>query len=249
VSALTELGGIGKELAARFDELDVRTPLDLLNHFPFRYDDLRLVTPAAKLGRSEVEENAVGSIVRVRERRARLPIIEAEIEDETGRFVATWFGRAYLIGALRQGQRVFVRGRVTKIRGVTTMNVLLHRSLDDRERYRGEIVPVYPATKRLTSRKIRQIVVRNLDRLVNLADDPLPQSIARALRFAPAEKAYRDIHVPATPEAAAAARERFIFTEFLSLALAAQLKRAERETGEKAKALKRPENLLEQVKK
>ncbi|MBV9148864.1 MAG: ATP-dependent DNA helicase RecG [Candidatus Eremiobacteraeota bacterium] len=244
MSTLTDLGGIGKELAARFDELGVRTPLDLLNHFPFRYDDLRIVTPAAELGRSESEENAVGSIVRVRERRARLPIIEAEIEDDTGRFIATWFGRAYLIGALRQGQRVFVRGRVTKMRGVTAMNVMLHRSLDDRERYRGEIVPVYPATKRLTSRKIRQVLMRNLDRLVDLADDPLPQSVARSLRFSAADKAYRDIHVPETPDAAASARKRFIFTEFLSLALAAQLKRAERETGEKAKALKRPGNLL-----
>ncbi|MBV8727436.1 MAG: ATP-dependent DNA helicase RecG [Candidatus Eremiobacteraeota bacterium] len=244
VTMLTELAGIGKELAARFEELNVRTPLDLLDHFPFRYDDLRIVTPAANLGRTENEENAVGRIVRVRERRARLPIIEAEIEDDTGRFMATWFGRAYLIGALRQGQRVFVRGRVAKMRGVTAMNVMIHRTLDDRERYRGEIVPVYPATKRLTSRKIRQVIVRNLDRLLSLADDLLPARIAKSFRFAPAIKAYRDIHAPETPEAASAARERFIFTEFLSLALAAQLKRVERETGERAPALKRPENLL-----
>ncbi|MBV8689169.1 MAG: ATP-dependent DNA helicase RecG, partial [Candidatus Eremiobacteraeota bacterium] len=90
---LTDLAGVGKELAARFDELGVRTPSDLLNHFPFRYDDLRIVTPAAQLRAGDNEENAVGTIVWVRERRARLPIIEAEIEDQTGRFVATWFGR------------------------------------------------------------------------------------------------------------------------------------------------------------
>jgi len=244
--SLTELAGIGKELAARFDELGVRTALDLLNHFPFRYDDLRIVMPASQLGRSENEENAVGAIVWVRERRARLPIVEAEIEDESGRFIATWFGRAYLIGALRKGQRVFVRGRVTKMRGTTTMNVAIHRTLDDLEQYQGEIVPVYPASKGLTSRKIRQVIVRNMDRLLLLADDPLPKRIATASRFAPAAKAYRDIHAPLKPEAAAAARERFIFTEFLALALAAQMKRAERQIGERAQALRLPEGLLDQ---
>ncbi len=222
----------------------MRSPLDLINHFPFRYDDLRIVTPASQLGRGDDEENAIGSIVWVRERRARLPIIEAEIEDETGRFVATWFGRAYLIGALRKGQRIFVRGRVSKMRGVTGMNVALHRTLDDDERYRGEIVPVYPASKRLTSRKIRQVISRNVERLVALSDDPLPKKLARAFHFPPAAKAYQDIHGPQTPEAANFARERFIFTEFLALALAAQIKRVERETAERAPALKQPADLL-----
>ena len=244
MNTLTGLAGVGKELAARFEELGVRTPVDLLNHFPFRYDDLRIVTPAAHLAQGENEQNAVGTIAWVRERRTRLPIVEAEIEDDTGRFVATWFGRAYLIGALRKGQRIFVRGRVTKMRGVTAMNVTIHRTLDDGDDYDGEIVPVYPASKSLTSRKIRQIITRNLDGLIGFPPDPLPKKIAAQFQFSPAAKAYRDIHLPATPEAASSARERFIFTEFLALALAAQKKRVERESSERAQALMRPADLL-----
>ena len=48
---LTDLAGVGKETAERFVELGIETPLDLLNDFPFRYDDLRMVTPAAEPGR------------------------------------------------------------------------------------------------------------------------------------------------------------------------------------------------------
>lgn len=243
---LTELAGVGKELAARFSELSVHAPLDLLNHFPFRYDDLRIPTLARDLGGSDGEENAVGSIVWVRERRARLPIVEAEIEDDSGRFVATWFGRGYLIGTLRKGQRIFVRGRVTPTRSGLAMNVGIHRILDSAEEYRGEIVPVYPASKSLTSRKIRQVVARNLDALLGLSADPLPTTIARRFRFPSARDAYRQIHAPATPQAATEARERFIFTEFLALALAAQLKRTQRETGERAQPLSRSPKLLEE---
>jgi len=247
VKLLTDLAGIGKESAARFAELGVNTPLDLLNHFPFRYDDLRAPTPARDLGRSESEENAVGRIVWLRERRARLPIVEAEIEDESGRFMATWFGRGYLIGALRKGQRIFVRGRVTRARGGVAMNVGIHRVLDEDEEYRGEIVPVYPASKNLTSRKIRQVIGRNLGAMLTLPTDPLPKKIAARFGFPPALDAYRQIHAPQAPPAAAAARERFIFTEFLALALAAQLKRTQRETSEHAQPLARPPKLLEEL--
>ncbi|MHB1551770.1 MAG: hypothetical protein ACYCX6_11350, partial [Vulcanimicrobiaceae bacterium] len=88
---ISELAGVGKETAAKFHELDLVTAGDLLNDFPFRYDDLRFPTPAALLAaRGEAsEENAVGRVVRVRERRARhLAIVEAEIEDDSGTFVA-----------------------------------------------------------------------------------------------------------------------------------------------------------------
>ena len=109
---LDELAGVGKSSADRVAELGIHTPLDLLNDFPFRYDDLRVVTPAAELAKNDgVEENAIGTIVWVRERRARrLAIVEAELADESGSLTAKWFGRSYLMGALRQGMRLLPRG-------------------------------------------------------------------------------------------------------------------------------------------
>src|SRR5581483_11718239 len=72
---VAELAGVGRETAERFAELGIRTAEDLLNHFPHRYEDLRYPTPAAQLGASGgpegPEENAVATIVNVRERRAR----------------------------------------------------------------------------------------------------------------------------------------------------------------------------------
>jgi len=247
---LEQLLGVGKETAERFKELGVATPLDLLNHFPFRYDDLRVVTPAAELGRSaqedSPEENAVGTIVRVRERRARrLAIVEAELADDSGTFVAKWFGRSYLMGALRQGMRLFVRGRTQRTLAGPAMNVATHKVLAENEAYRGELVPVYPAGKDLTSRKIRQIVQRNLAMLLTLTgEDPLPKTILRQRSFLEVREAYREMHAPRTPEDAEKARERFIFTEFLALALAAQMKRQTRSAARNAQALRVPAELL-----
>ncbi|PZR55980.1 MAG: DNA helicase RecG [Candidatus Meridianibacter frigidus] len=237
------LSGVGKETAARLAELGISTSADLLNHFPYRYEDLRFPTPSNLLGASEGEENAVGHVVSVRERRTRLAIIEATIADAAGTFTAKWFGRPYLIGALKAGMRVFVRGRVTRTFSGVAMNVSAHRILTEEEEYRGELVPIYPATKRLASRRIRQIVARNLPKLLPAAADPLPPALASSFDYSDIRASYRSVHAPVTLEEAARARERFVFTEFLTLALAAKLKRNRRET-QHARALSVPPGLL-----
>ena len=247
---LTELAGVGKDTAAKFADLGIRTAEDLLDDFPFRYEDLRFPTPSSDLGRrgeEAGEENAVGTVIWIRERRARnLAIVEAELEDDAGTFVAKWFGRAYLIGALKKGMRLFVRGRVQRGASGAVMNVGTHRVLSDGEVYRGEMVPVYRATKTLTSRKIHQVIQRNLRALIALAgEDPLPRDVQERFAFEPLHESYHHLHAPTTPEAADKARERFIFTEFLALALAAQLKRQQRSVETNARALAIPPGLLQ----
>jgi ATP-dependent DNA helicase RecG len=188
----------------------------------------------------------VGTIVWVRERRARnLAIVEAELQDESGTFIATWFGRSYLIGSLKKGMRLFVRGRVQRTLAVAKMNVSTHRVLDEDEEYTGEMVPIYPASKTLTSRKIHQVVQRNLPKLLSLAgEEPLPAAVLQEKRFPPLQEAYRALHAPQTPDEAGKARERFIFTEFLALALAAQMKRMARSSDRNAQALTAAPTLL-----
>jgi len=252
---LEDLAGVGKETAERFKDLGIATASDLLNDFPYRYEDLRVVTPAAELatatqrGAESPEENAVGRVVWVRERRARrLAIVEAELADNSGTFVAKWFGRSYLMGALRKDMRLFVRGRTQRTLAGAVMNVATHKVLAEDESHRGELVPIYSAGKDLTTRKIRQVVQRNLDKLLTLAgDDPLPKAILKKRKYPELREAYREMHAPRTSEGAEAARERFIFTEFLALAIAAQMKRQTRSAQRNARALRAPAGLLAEL--
>ncbi len=249
MTRLADLAGIGKGTLERFAELGIHTPQDLLDDLPYRYEDLRFPTPARELGKSESEENAVGTIIWVKERRARhLAIVEAELADDTGgTFMAKWFGRAYLLGSLKKGMRLFVRGRVSRTLAGPAMNVTTHRRLEDDETYRGHIVPVYSASKSLTSRKIQQVIERNLPRLIEEAgQDALPAAIRKQHGYPELERAYRALHAPATPEEAQKARERFIFTEFLALALTAELKRNARERERDAYVLSAAPALLAQ---
>jgi ATP-dependent DNA helicase RecG len=243
-----ELAGVGAKTGPLFRELGIESAQALLDYLPFRYEDLRFPTPAANLGSASGEENAVGRIVGIKERRVRdLEIVEARLLDERGdAFTAKWIGRRrFVYGRFREGMRLFVRGRVDRTFAGPVVNVAQYAQLAEGQTYRGEVVPVYRASKDLATRKIAAVVRKNLDLLVSLApDDPLPETLARQREYLPLREAYRAVHAPASPQEAQRARERLVFAEFLALATAAQLRRVERERDHAAHALRVPPNLL-----
>ena len=175
------------------------------------------------------EALVVGTIVRVRERPGRAPLITADIADDSGTIAAKWFGRRHLFGKFSAGERLFIAGRVAWAGRTLELNVVDHRTLADGEAYRGEIVPVYGASKDLTSRQIRTVIGKNMALLIARRSDVLPAALAQRLDFPPLATAWRDVHAPRTLEDVAGGRRRIVFEEFFGIALAAALKRARRE--------------------
>jgi ATP-dependent DNA helicase RecG len=242
-----ELAGVGAKSAPLFAALGIQTARDLLEYLPFRYDDLRFPTKSSALGASGGEENAVGRVVAVKERRVRgLEIVEVRLRDEAGEFTAKWIGRnRYVYGRFKEDMRLFVRGRAERGLAGSSLNVSHYAVLGPDEEYRGEMVPIYRASKDLTTRKIAAVVEKNLPKLLAWAgDDPVPPALAKERGFAPLQEAYAHVHAPLDPEQAQAARKRFIFGEFLVLASAAAVRRMQREGEHDASALHVPPALL-----
>jgi len=217
----------------------VTTPGELLAYIPRAYRDWRTPVPIAML--DEGEAIVVGTVVRVKERRGRLALVTVTLRDESGVIEAKMFGRSYLFGKLAEGDRLFVAGRVTRTGLLPEINVTSHRVLRPNEPYEGEIVPIYAASKELPSRAIRAAIARNLERLIAGADDALPPALVRRFAFPPLPKAWRDVHAPRDLDDAARAKERIVFDEFFSIALAAAVKRALRESAGGARALALPD--------
>ncbi len=240
--------------------IGIASSADLAATYPRDYKDWRTPTPIAQIVREALaranapadpdsnEEIAVGRIVRVSEFRARVSIVSADLEDEFGsRIKATWFGRRGL--TLDVGERIFVHGRAALKRARMSvnveLNVLHHRILAPDEPYRGAIVPVYRATKDVSSRVLATVIEKNFDALAALVSGVLPPAIPRAHGYPSLRDAWRDAHRPPTMEAAARARERLIFDEFFGIALAAAIKRAARAREGGATVLTAPPGLFE----
>lgn len=241
LEGLRSLAGVGPETAAKFAELGVETADDLLAYLPRAYRDWRTPLPIGAL--AEGEAIVVGTVVRVRERQGRFPLVTVDLADETGTVQAKWFGRRHLFGRIAPGERLFVAGRVTRAGLLPEINVTTHRVLPPGEVYEGEIVPVYAATKELPSRTIRTVIAKNLERMIAAHGDPLPSRVVRRFGFPPLAQAWREVHAPRDPDGAARARERIVFDEFFSIALAAAVKRARREAEGGAPALTVPDGL------
>ncbi len=175
------------------------------------------------------EALVVGTIVQVRERPGRAPLISVDVADGSGSIAAKWFGRRHLFGKFSAGERIFVAGRVAWAGRALELNVSEHRILAEGEAYRGEMVPVYGATKDLTSRQIRTVIAKNFATLVARRTDALPAALAQRLDFPPLAQAWQAVHAPRTPDDVAGGRRRIVFEEFFGIALAAALKRARRE--------------------
>src|ERR1700722_19452621 len=189
--SLQDLSGVGPELARKLAALDIRTPSDLARTYPRAYRDWRTAPPLAEIVRRVLanaggdaqtpEEVAAADVVSVREVRRRIAVVAAELADGSGTMRATWFGRRGFPGKLAPGDRVFVHGRVAlkRERGAlgAEMNVLHHRILAPGEHYKGEVVPVYPAGKELSSRSIATIVQRNMGTLAAFVPDALPPEV------------------------------------------------------------------------
>jgi ATP-dependent DNA helicase RecG len=228
-------------LARRFAEAGVTNPDDLLAYLPRAYRDWRVPMPIGTLVPGDAV--IVGTIVRVRERPGRFPLVSADLADDSGAITAKWFGRRHLFGKLAGGERLFAAGRVARGARGLEINVTNHRMLRSDEPYAGEIVPVYAATKELSSRQIRAAIAKNISSLVARRADALPPGIVRSFGFPALAEAWRDVHAPADPERAEAARRRIVFEEFFGIALAAALKRARREAAGGAIAIPLPAGL------
>ena len=239
--------------------MGIDSPQALLAHLPRDYKDWRTPTPLATIAghalreREPIEEIAVATVTSVRDVRARIAITSADLRDDSGTLHAVWYGRRGLTGRITPGTRLFVSGRVqTKTRrGAVTieMNVTHHRVLSGDEEWRGEIVPVYPATKDVPTRILRGIIAKNLSRLLVGTQELLPPSLVREHRLVSASTAWHDVHAPATPEQITAARRRIIYEEFFGIALAAALVRAQRKREGNAVAVPVEAGLLERFRR
>ena len=92
-------------------------------------------------------------------RRRNLAIVEAAIRDESGPGVAIWFNQRYLAKNLKPGMRLSLRGERRPTIGAEIVVKSHERAADDGEAlHTSGLVPVYPASERVSSRRLVELV-------------------------------------------------------------------------------------------
>ncbi len=199
---------------------------DLLAHYPRRLDDRGELTDFSGLQVGEhVTVLAKTKSVkqhRYRDRRTGRHAYRTEVTVTDGgdrHLLLTFFRQPWKEGQLKPGTIALFSGKVDLFRD---RRQLTHPTVDilgrgvDLDEFDDEQVqrwwPIYPATAKVTSKKLMDCVSTVLAVLDPL-DDPLPDDVRRQHRLRPYAEAIRHVHQPEDPDDWRAARDRLRFDE------------------------------------
>ena len=228
-SPVDRLRGVDKKLSARLKRLDVCTMRDLIYLFPRRHNDFSNVSNISELVPGE-EQTIVATVWEANQTtlgQGRLKATEAVVSDETGNIRVVWFGQPYLARVLKPTSRVAISGRVEVYRGYIQFQSPEFEMLDRKESliHTGRLVPVYPLTEGLTSRRLRSIVWQALEQWAPRMEEFLPDDIRDRAGLVCLPEAIMQAHYPEDLSYLERARMRLAFDEFLLLQLAVLMRR------------------------
>ncbi|MFQ5512357.1 MAG: ATP-dependent DNA helicase RecG [Candidatus Krumholzibacteriia bacterium] len=225
------LRGVGPSRAQRLRNLGIETVNDLLTHFPRKYYDRRNLRTINSL-QSHEESCFLGQILTVaqpRSRRGRRARITAAVGDDTGIVQVVWFNQPYLARHLKPGNQAVFTGTLGHFRGtrqiVNPEFEVLGDTLDTQLVHTGRIVPVYPLTRGVSQRFLRELIARALDEYRGSIRENLPDGLVASERLCGRLRALQGIHFPDDAEHAETSLRRLKVEELFFLQLVLSLQR------------------------
>jgi ATP-dependent DNA helicase RecG len=235
--------GIGPARAEMLAGKGLNTVADLLYYAPFRYEDRRNVKPISQLapGEKAVVFAQVTQGKLAGYRRRSLGLFEVTLRDESGAtLLARWFHGERYAENLLPGVSVSLFGKVELDRGRSGALLMVQPELEiirdeddeDKRLREGQIVPVYEAAGKVSTRLLRKLIKRLL-REVDLPGENLPPSVLGRTKLPGSAEALQRLHEP-DPDSdlttlnafRTPAHTRLIFEEFFWLECGLALKRS-----------------------
>jgi len=221
-SPLTEIKGVGAELAKKYAILGISSVYDLINYYPKRYEDYSHTMPINRIKPGAVTVKGVIKQTSGRYVRRGMHITEAVISDETGSVRLVWFNQPYRAAALKADTEYFVSGdfQLSHQRmSIMNPSAELASSFPINT---ARIVPVYKETKGLKSAQIRKAISAVLP-LISTLPETMPGWICQQQNLVPYAQAVQQMHFPDSGQSLQDATRRLGFEEVFGLTLAALL--------------------------
>jgi ATP-dependent DNA helicase RecG len=220
--------------------LGIETIHDLLYHFPVRYGDTAIAKTIDSL---EAGDSAVifGKITNLKASKGfhtKVTMADGYVEDETGRIHCVWFNQPYLAKMLVDNSLVRIEGKVSarknketnetreiyfsnpKVEAVNTVPIGVGDSLFGDGNEAHTLYPVYPESRGISSswlyHSLQKIFKNNV---LDLLEDPIPESILAKYHLPSIKTALIWIHTPLNRDDAMSARKRFAFEEIFIIQL------------------------------
>lgn len=219
---LKQLPTVGPRAERLLAKLGLIAVQDLLFYYPFRYDDFSQVSKISGLQSATTAtiKARVDLIKNRRSPRKRMLLTEAILSDSTGTVKAIWFRQPFLTRIIKPGDELFLSGKVEK----ELLNFQFINPTYEKAKsimlHTARLVPIYPATARLTQKQIRYLVKLSLGAL-NKIEEWLPASVIQNQELMGLQNALKQVHFPEKEAILQKARSRLKFDELFLIQLGA----------------------------
>lgn len=228
---ITDLYMVGKTYAQRLKKLEIKTVEDLFHHYPFRYDDFRLISKISQLqpGEKVTIQGQIIDCQNVYTKHGK-KIQKAIIADPSGQIEVIWFNQPYLTQTLKPGINLSLSGKVDwfgpKLNLISPEYEIIkfnpgvaYKTATPGLIHTGRLVPVYPETYGVSSKWLRSRIAPLLEKLGPRIPDWLPDKIRKKENLINLGSAIKKIHFPENERDIQTARERLKFDELFLIQL------------------------------
>jgi len=217
--------GVGPQRAEWLHALGIYTVQDLIEYFPFRYEDYRL---------KDLSEAADGEKVTVQATVYGMPYVQMYGRNKSRMACkvivsgipvsAVWFNRHFLKDRLVPGKEIILTGKWEAKRRQLTVSE--SEFPDGRDRQAGRLQPVYSISGEITQKWLRKTIKQALEQYGHLIEEVLPEELISRHGLLSRKDAIYQIHHAENVEEGQAARRRMVYEELLLFQLKLQALKA-----------------------
>jgi ATP-dependent DNA helicase RecG len=229
---VTQLPGAGKAVADKLEKLNVRTVEDLLNLIPRRHIDYSNTVKIGSMlgfgGRSDLTVR--GEVTELNEIRGPgKPRVVLRIADDSGSVRVTFFN-TFVGKQVAIGDEIAVSGKLDFGYGAPSFTSPEWERIGGDSLSTGRLTPIYPLTKGLYQKTVRNLTRRALDATKNTLKDFLPEPVRSSARLQTLLEAYEWAHYPTNKLVNEHAKNRLAFDNLFLLQLGLTRRKRERAT-------------------
>jgi ATP-dependent DNA helicase RecG len=236
---IEEINKIGAATAKKLAKLEIKTVQDLLQHYPFRYEDYSQ-TVAIKDLKPGMVSNIQGELDFIQNKRSfrqRKMITEALINDGSGQLKIVWFNQPFIGRSLKIGDSVSLAGIAQSgMLGLEMIAPEYEKIGQGKLTHTTGFVPIYHLTGNLTNRQVRFLIKSIIGATAQFAEI-LPDKIKQKYQLLGLGEALNNIHFPVSLEMLARARRRLQFDELFLVQLKTQIEKSKVKS-QKSKVIK-----------
>lgn len=221
---ISKLQGVGSKKAEELHALGVSTVGDLLEYYPFRYEDYRIrELGEVKDGEKITVQGTIASMPSLQRYGGKSRLI-VRVTVEKIVLTAVWFNRAFLQEQLTPGREITLTGKWDQRRRHLTV---AESEFSDRGVAKsGTLQPVYSVGGTLTQAWMRKTIDRALTQYGSLIPELLPPELVSRYDLFPRREAIARIHRPENTKEGQEARKRMVYEELFLFQLRLQAYRA-----------------------